>query len=204
MNVWDLDSSHQRLCAHVSLPWVGTSTGCSGSYQLAIKEARGKRQKNERIKKLLSHYIKRIWVQLCLISVKAPFQDLKRESEQSWGVLFWWLRQTNSPNSPCEQRQDETRIAPVHLVIHLSESSSERHKSVIIFFLPLVHALFFVCLTGSATIKTYRETCWHFSGLSIVVLHGSSHCVTEDKNKAVIVSAHKCRSGEKSVLCISI
>jgi len=26
-----------------------------------------------------------------------------------------------SPNSPCEQERDEKQIAPVHLVIHVSE-----------------------------------------------------------------------------------
>lgn len=43
-----------------------------------------------------------------------------------------------TPSSPCEQKQDEKPIASIHLVIHLSESSFQHHKSIIIFSLVFV------------------------------------------------------------------
>lgn len=57
-----------------------------------------------------------------------------------------------TPNSLCKQKQDEKPIAPIHLVIHLSESSLKHHRNKIVTLCTL-SCYSFVCLGGPTAIK---------------------------------------------------
>lgn len=74
------------------------------------------------------------------------------KANNHWGVILV-AASNKTPNSPCEQEQDEKPIAPIHLVIHLSESSLKHHKSIIIFSLYTLSCHSFVCLAGPTAIK---------------------------------------------------